>query len=169
VHLDKRLKKQCKSLTIEEKFEVIQGMEKGETPSDVCCAFNLASSAVTTLMENTETTKQSSQSVINIGVGSSYNTYSQNKTVEKMEKLLVLWIDGMTPHHLPLTESLIRFKAKSLFDELSGEEGGFLDSRAEQKSIILKCQKQLVLILQLQMNFQFIFKNSLMKKSLPHT
>jgi hypothetical protein len=47
-----------------------------------------------------------------------------------MEKLLVLWIDDMTKRHLPLTESLIRYKAKSLFDELSGEEDGSNDFTA---------------------------------------
>jgi DNA-binding NarL/FixJ family response regulator len=50
-------KKQCKSLTIEEKMGVIRRMEKGETRSDVCRAFNLAPSTVTTIMKNAETTK----------------------------------------------------------------------------------------------------------------
>jgi hypothetical protein len=54
-------------------------MEKGETRSDVCCAFNLAPSTVTTIMKNAETTKQSSQSAVNIGMGPSFNTYYWNK------------------------------------------------------------------------------------------
>jgi hypothetical protein len=84
-------------------------MEKGETQSDVCRAFNLAPSTVTPIMKNAETTKQSSQSAVNIGVGPSYNTYSRNKTVKKTEKLLVLWFDDMTQRHLPLTESQQNF------------------------------------------------------------
>jgi hypothetical protein len=49
-----------------------------------------------------------------------------------MEKLLVLWIDDMTQRHLPLTESLIRYKAKSLFDELSADEDGSNDFTASR-------------------------------------
>jgi hypothetical protein len=125
-------KSQCKSLTIKEKMEVIWQMEKGETWPDVCCVFTLVSSTVTAIMKNVETTKQPSQSAVNIGAGPSYNTYSQNKTVEIMEKLLVVWIEDMTQHHLPLTESLIRYEVKSLFDELSGEEDGSNDFTASR-------------------------------------
>jgi hypothetical protein len=69
-------------------MEVIWQIGKCETWSDVCRAFNLALSTVTTIIKNAEATKHSSQSVVSIGAGPSYNTYSRNKTVEKWKSCM---------------------------------------------------------------------------------
>jgi hypothetical protein len=43
--------------------------------------------------------------------------------MEKMEKLLVLWVDDMNQNNVPVTQVVILNEAKSLFDEICEESG----------------------------------------------
>jgi hypothetical protein len=41
---------------------------------------------------------------------------TRSEAMEKMEKLLVLWVDDMNQNNVTVTQAIILNKAKSLFD-----------------------------------------------------
>lgn len=115
-------KRARKSISLDTKMSVIRRMEAGETRPTVCHALNLAPATVSTIMANAKKIKESVQKTTKFCA--TYVSYSRSSTMEKMEHLLSLWMYDLNQQQIPLTQSCIASKAKTLFGEIQQKEGG---------------------------------------------
>ncbi|XP_053572819.1 tigger transposable element-derived protein 1-like [Bombina bombina] len=123
-------KKERRSITLQKKMEVIRRMEGGETRANVCRNMKLPPSTVTTIIKNADKIKESVKH--STPVSAAQTRYTRCKLLEKMEKLLSLWVDDLNTKNIPMTQAVITDKAKSIFEELKKKEGGdenFLGSK----------------------------------------
>ncbi|XP_018430489.1 PREDICTED: tigger transposable element-derived protein 1-like [Nanorana parkeri] len=115
-------KKERRSITLEKKMEVVRRMEDGETRSNVCRIMKLPPSTVSTIIRNADKIKASIQHAT--PVSAAQTRYSRSKLLEKMEKLLSLWVHDLNKKNIPTTQAVITEKAKSIFEDLKKKEGG---------------------------------------------
>jgi len=115
-----QIKRQRKTICIEEKLEVINRLEKGERIANICRAFGLAKSTVRTIRSNADRIKESAKS----GTRASAKRicYSRSSTMERMEKMLSMWIDDQNQRHLPISMLVVQAKARSIYEDLSKDD-----------------------------------------------
>jgi hypothetical protein len=70
----------------------------------MCKALSLAPSTVSTIMDNVDKIKRTYTGITSVSY--SRTTYSRSETMEKMEKLLVLWVDDMSQNNVPVTQAV---------------------------------------------------------------
>ena len=95
---------------------MITKLEADEKRANVCSSLSLALTTVSTIMVNAEKIKQSAQKTTKLRT--SNVRYTRNFNIQKMEKLLTLWVDDLNQKRIPLTQRAIAAKAASLFDEI---------------------------------------------------
>lgn len=120
-------KKRCrKSITIETKLEVLRRIEAGEKIVEICKAMGLAKSTIQTIRDKKEDIKTYLQSAAPLNV--SRLTRQRNWILEKMEKLLIIWIEDNNKRRMPMSQMTIQEKALSIFENL---KNGYTDESAE--------------------------------------
>jgi len=115
-----QIKRQRKTICIEEKLQVINRLEKGERIAHICRALGLAKSTVRTIRNNADRIKESAKS----GTRASAKRicYSRSSTMECMEKMLSMWIEDQNQRHLPISMLVVQGKARSIYEDLSKDD-----------------------------------------------
>jgi hypothetical protein len=109
-------KKQRKSITLDVKMQVLWRLESGEHQVDISRALGLATSTTRAILKNAEKIKTSAKSTT--ALIASKLTHSRSNLLEKMERLLSIWVEDQTQCHMPVSQLLIMEKAKSIFNHL---------------------------------------------------
>ena len=117
---ESQTKRQRKTICIAEKLEVINRLEKGERIANICRALGLAKSTVRTIRNNADRIKESAKS----GTRASAKRicYSRSSTMERMEKMLSMWIEDQNQRHLPISMLVVQAKARSIYEDLSKDD-----------------------------------------------
>ncbi|XP_017784923.1 PREDICTED: tigger transposable element-derived protein 1-like [Nicrophorus vespilloides] len=109
-----------KVISLELKMQIIRRVEAGERKSHVAQSLGLAQSTIKTILNQAEKVKDSVQ---NCSGHTAYKlTRTRGSIIEKMEKMLGVWVDDMTQRNAPLTQTVIQRKALTLFHQLKEQE-----------------------------------------------
>jgi len=98
-----------KTVSIEEKLDVISRLAKGEQIFDIY--HNVGLILARTVRNNADRIKGSAKS----GTRASAKRicYSRSSTMECMEKMLSTWTNNQNQHHIPVSMLLVKDKAHS--------------------------------------------------------
>jgi hypothetical protein len=108
--------KRRKTISIEDKLDIINRLENGERIADICRNVRLAHSSVRTIRDNADKIKASAKSGTN---GCAKRTsYSRSSTMERMEKMLSAWIEDQNRRHVPVSMRVVQTKARCIYDDL---------------------------------------------------
>ena len=97
-------------------MNVIRRFENGERQSDICSSIVLVGSTIRTILKNSDNIKKSIFATASLST--KRVTRTRNTQIEEMEKILQLWIDDQTHRNMPLSQSLIMEKSRTLFSDL---------------------------------------------------
>ncbi|XP_050503374.1 putative CENPB DNA-binding domain-containing protein 1 [Diabrotica virgifera virgifera] len=114
-------KKRCrKSVTLGTKLEVLRRIEAGEKIVEIYKAMGLPKSTIQTIRDQKEYIKTYLQSGVPLDV--SRLTRQRNWIMEKMEELLIIWIEDNNTRRIPMSPMTIQEKALRIFEKLKKED-----------------------------------------------
>jgi hypothetical protein len=105
-------KKQTKTITLEEKLDVIRRYERNESTVDIVNATGISESTSRTTRKQADKIKDSCKSATRMT--SSKIIQIRAQIMEKLERMLAQWIKHQHQHVIPLSTMIIQAKAKSL-------------------------------------------------------
>uniref|UniRef100_A0A8C9VTT6 HTH CENPB-type domain-containing protein n=1 Tax=Scleropages formosus TaxID=113540 RepID=A0A8C9VTT6_SCLFO len=106
-----------KNITLKYKLEIINRIERGEKQKDIIASTGLAGSTIYTIFQNKEKIKRSAETLLG-GDKLSKVSRSRHAILERMELLLLQWIEDQNLNCIPLSTMQIQEKALSLFEGL---------------------------------------------------
>ena len=113
-------KKARSSLSLEIKMDIIKRHESGQGTSHIGRVLSLAPSTVHTVVKNAAKIKAVA---VTATPGSSTKiTKLRTSAMEKMERMLRLWVEDQTHRNMPLSQAIVQAKARSLWEAVK-EEG----------------------------------------------
>ena len=115
-------KRARKSLTLEVKMEVVKRYERGESTSCIRTAMGLSESTCRTIRGNSAKIKASVQA--GAPLTASRSSYARSTVMERMEKMLAVWIQAKNKKHSNISFEQMQNKARSLYERLKSEEEG---------------------------------------------
>jgi len=101
-------------ITIEIKKEIVQKYEKGVRQTDLCKQYNFSKSTIATILKKADFYKE-----LDVAKGVSILSYRRNKFTEKMETLLLVWINDIQLKGDSLSQNMICLKAQSIYKDLT--------------------------------------------------
>ncbi|KAK3881758.1 hypothetical protein Pcinc_013840 [Petrolisthes cinctipes] len=113
-------KRSRKTLTLEQKLQVLERIDKGQKTSAIVDALKLSESTVRTIRSNAEKIRASAK--VGTPLTGSKSSYSRPVEIQRMEKMLATWIDHQNKTNVPVSYNLIQAKARSIYDNLEVEE-----------------------------------------------
>ncbi|KAK3878955.1 hypothetical protein Pcinc_016441 [Petrolisthes cinctipes] len=113
-------KKSRKTLTLEQKLQVLERINKGQKTSGIVDTLKLSESTIRMMWSNAEKIRASSKA--GTPLTGSKSSYSRPVEMQLMEKMLATWIDHQNKTNVPVSYKLIHAKAKSIYDNLKVEE-----------------------------------------------
>nr|XP_008123280.1 PREDICTED: zinc finger protein 879 [Anolis carolinensis] len=116
------MSKKRRSISLATKMEIIQRVEAGERKSRVAQSLGLAQSTLKTILNQSDKIKSSVQNCSAVTVG--ILTRTRHSVIEKMERLLSIWVEEMRQHRVPVSQLAIQHKALSLFHQLKAQGHG---------------------------------------------
>ncbi|XP_050709471.1 tigger transposable element-derived protein 1-like [Eriocheir sinensis] len=119
-------KKQHKILTLEKKLEIIKRHEEGQGVSDIGRAMGLAPSTVGTVTKKKAIYKKMVTTAAEFPSACRI-TRVRSVRLEKMEQLLVAWIDDCSAKKIPSSLSLINERARALWGSMQPEDEEAVD------------------------------------------
>ena len=119
-----------RSITLSDKLKVIRKLDAGQRQVDIGDELKLSTSTIRTSMKNKENILRSAQTTIPESALRVART--RGPTLEKMEKLLSVWIDEDRTRLMPLGQDLVVRKAKSVFDRLQKKSTNEEESAASK-------------------------------------
>ena len=106
-----------KGITLSVKLDIIKRFDRGERNKDIVRALNLPASTIRTIYTQREKILKAAE--VTIGSASrKVVSFSRHPIMDKMESLLLEWIDGCTKRGDPLSYLLIKEKSVVLFNKL---------------------------------------------------
>ncbi|XP_050726549.1 tigger transposable element-derived protein 1-like [Eriocheir sinensis] len=119
-------KKQHKILTLEKKLEIIKRHEEGQGVSDIGRAMGLAPSTVGTVTKKKAIYKKMVTTAAEFPSACRI-TRVRSVRLEKMEQLLVAWIDDCSAKKIPISLALIQERARALWGSMQPEDEEAVD------------------------------------------
>ncbi|XP_063229577.1 tigger transposable element-derived protein 1-like [Bacillus rossius redtenbacheri] len=97
------------------KMEVLRRFDSGERAVEISKVLGLPPTTVYTIRSNADKMKSS---LLNMSsVSATKTSYTRNSAMEKMEKMLAVWIETQNQHNCSVNLRLIQSKALSLYNE----------------------------------------------------
>uniref|UniRef100_A0A8C4Q776 HTH CENPB-type domain-containing protein n=1 Tax=Eptatretus burgeri TaxID=7764 RepID=A0A8C4Q776_EPTBU len=103
-------------ITLVQKVEILDKLDKGEGSSSVARGFGLNESTVRTVKRNETKIRESVAATA--PYGAQVSCYTRDTTLQNMEKALIRWIEDQVQRRVPLDGPVIREKAKRLFEDM---------------------------------------------------
>uniref|UniRef100_K7F9R4 HTH CENPB-type domain-containing protein n=1 Tax=Pelodiscus sinensis TaxID=13735 RepID=K7F9R4_PELSI len=108
--------KKRKTITMEDKVEIIKRSERGETPSSIGRACGYSRSTIATIVKHKGRIMEHVKG--HIPMNATIITKQRSGLIIEMERLLTIWIEDQNQRNIPIRLSLVREKARSLFNDL---------------------------------------------------
>ena len=112
--LSEKPKRARKGVTLGVKLDVIKRFDRGERNKDIVRALNLPASTIRTIYTQRERILKAAE----VSVNSKVVSFSRHPIMDKMESLLLEWIDGYTKCGVPLSYLVLKEKSVDLFNKL---------------------------------------------------
>ncbi|XP_062829286.1 uncharacterized protein LOC107983704 [Anolis carolinensis] len=126
IHMGRKAKRR-KTITLENKVEIIKRSEGGEAPSSIGRAFGYGRSTIATILK--DKCRIMAYAKGHAPMNATIITKRHNSLMFEMERLLTVWMEEQNQCHLPLSPSLVQEKARSLYVDLRAarpaKEGDF--------------------------------------------
>lgn len=103
------------------KIDIIRRHENGQGTTIIGKELNLAPSTVHTVVQNAPKIKTVVASAI--PASSTKVTKLRSNKMEKMERMLKIWVEDQSQRHISLSQAIIQEKAKSLWATIQSDEG----------------------------------------------
>ncbi|GLV42305.1 cag [Carabus blaptoides fortunei] len=104
--------KRRKTITFEQKLEIIKKSERGEKLASIGRSLGLTRSTINTIVKDKERIKTHIKDGLNIQLISA--SRARSTVMEEMERLLKLWLDAQNKKNVPLSLSIIQEKARQI-------------------------------------------------------
>jgi hypothetical protein len=108
-------------------------MENGKKRVNVCSSLGLASATVSTFMVHAEKIKPSAQKFMNLP--SSNVRYTRNFNIEKIEPLLILWVDDLNQKEFLSLSVILLQKTGSFWTKFNKKRSWKQDFHSQQKMV----------------------------------
>lgn len=125
-------KKTRKSLTIQQKQDIITRREAGETTGNLAREYGVNHSTISTIFAKKETIKNAN---VSHGICRLCDPKKRSHIVTEMEKLLYIWIKNQRRCGLPVSQEWIRMQARIMYIEIRNEQQDpdlFVDFKASK-------------------------------------
>ncbi|XP_017782514.1 PREDICTED: uncharacterized protein LOC108566903 isoform X3 [Nicrophorus vespilloides] len=114
--VDTPMKRSRRSVTLQQKLEIINRMELGQRAVDVGKAMGMPATTVRSIFKSATKIRESAKRATPLS--SKKITRKRSDLMEQMEKLVADWIDETLEAGSALTQAMIMARAKNIFDEL---------------------------------------------------
>ncbi|XP_072000149.1 putative CENPB DNA-binding domain-containing protein 1 isoform X2 [Engystomops pustulosus] len=108
--------KKRKTITMENKVEIIKRSERGETPSSIGRALGYSRSTIGTILKDKGRIMEHVKG--HTPMNATIITKHRSGLIIEMERLLIIWIEDQNHRNIPISPSLVQEKARSLFNIL---------------------------------------------------
>ena len=109
------------------KVAIIKKLDAGERMVSVAHAYNMNCSTISTIYKQKDRIMEHVKNAVMMQ--STVITKKRGRTIEEMEKLLMIWLEDQRQRRISLSLMLIQEKAKGIFDDLKKKAG---ESAAEE-------------------------------------
>lgn len=113
-------KRAHKTISLTTKLDVIRRHELGEGPAKIGRALGLPPSTASTIIKDKEKYKASSSACISPSLRTV--TRVRDPKLEKLERLLMVWIEDSRQKRIPLSQALMQEKARCLWRTIISDE-----------------------------------------------
>lgn len=117
-----RMKRPRTSLTLEAKLDIIERLERGQTAASLGRLYNVNESSIRTIRKSADKIRSSIAHSCSPAAKKSLRV--RNPLLEKMEMMLVTWMEDQKGKNMTVSTTAIRAKALKLYKELQQEDGG---------------------------------------------
>ncbi|CAI9562404.1 unnamed protein product [Staurois parvus] len=105
-----------KTISLEDKVEIIKRSESGEKSSSICKAYGYAPSTISTILKDKSRIMEHVKCYI--PTNATIITKQRSGLIIKMERMLTIWIEDQNQHNIPISLALVQEKARSIFNDL---------------------------------------------------
>lgn len=109
-------------LTLETKLNIIQRLENGETAASLGRLYNVNESSIRTIKKNAERIRNSVAQSCSLAAKKTVRV--RNPMLEKIEKMLVIWVEDRNKKKMAVNSRIIRTKALKLYEHLQQRHVG---------------------------------------------
>lgn len=110
-------KRNRKTLNLETKIQILDRLREGHGPAAVGREFNVGESTVRGI-KSIESKIRCSVTA-GASISQKKTSHARSPLIEKMEKMLMIWIEDKNQKHMPLNGLSIRLKAKRIYDHIA--------------------------------------------------